>query len=110
MIWSQDVDMINFQKMKFLMDQILKKIVMDHKLSDLKPLPKVETPQQLEIFKRVQAYEEENGGFMNSIDFKVKTLPKGLSSVLEGAGNKDHEVVISDYKSSEKENARAHLG
>lgn len=102
--------MINFQKMKFLMDQILKKIVMDYKLSDLKPLPRVETAQELEIFKRVQAYEEENGGFLNSIDFKVKTVTKGLCSVLEGAGGKDQEVVISDYKSSEKENGRMHAG
>ena len=48
--------------MKFLMDQILKKIVIEHRLGPLQQLDRVARAEDLEIFKKAQIFEEENGG------------------------------------------------
>lgn len=107
MSWTQDSDMINFQKMKFLMDQILKKIVMEHKIANLKPLPKVTRAEELEIFKKIQIYEEENGGRENSIDFKVFAAPKGLASVLDASSGRDQEAVTASGRQTSEKNGTA---
>lgn len=95
--------MINFQKMKFLMDQILKKILIEHRLGAPAQLNRVQRAEDLEIFKKVQIYQEENGGKDNSIDFKVFNQPKGLISVLDSSSGKDPELISSGEPQSEKD-------
>lgn len=102
--------------MKFLMDLIFKKLIARvRKVSIRSPANRSARRDQedllwctkaedLEIYKRVQQYEQDNGGHEGSIDFKVSMVPNGLSSVLDGSSSKDNDAMTMPEEQAPEDN------